>query len=67
MLTKASHKNDAGNTSKQVNKIQSWDFAIAWRPGWHITVFPLLWWILVCVAMLVVAAIVAAIWFFETT
>jgi hypothetical protein len=66
VLKKASRSKNAGNASrhaKHANKIQGWDFAIAWRPGWHITVFPPPWWILVCVAItFVAAAIVAAIW-----
>jgi hypothetical protein len=63
-LKKASRNNDAGNASAHGSNPHHWDFAIAWGRGRHVTVFPPPGWILVCGAvMLVAAALVAAIWF----
>ena len=64
MLKKASHSKDADNASAHDSNAYEWDLAIAWGRGRHVSVFPPPQWMLVCVAVILVAAtLVAAIWF----
>ena len=60
MLKRASRKGDAGNASANSSK---WDIAIAVRPGLHVTVFTSGLLLVLVAAMLIVAALVAVIWF----
>jgi hypothetical protein len=41
----------------------SWDFAIAWTPGWHVTLFPLGLLTTALAVVVVLAVILTAIWF----
>lgn len=63
MLKRASRKSDAGNTSAHASNPSKWDIAIAVRPGLHVTVFTSGMLLVLVAAMLIVAALVAVIWF----
>jgi hypothetical protein len=64
VLRKPSLNSDAGNASAHDQSAYGRDFAIAWGRGRHVTVFPLAGWMLACLAViLVVAALLAVIWF----
>jgi hypothetical protein len=63
VLKKPSRTSDGAAARGFLNKIPSVDFAIAWEPGRHVTIFPLVLLIGAMVLLLVVAALVAVIWF----
>lgn len=64
MLKKPNRNNDAEGADAPPSE-RSWDFAIAipWRPGWHVTLFPLGLLTVVGAIVLVALALIAAIWF----
>jgi hypothetical protein len=59
-----SPKNDVGHDTGHPKSAYRWDFAIAVRPGWHVTIFPLGLLLIGVAALLVAAGIVAALWAF---
>jgi hypothetical protein len=67
VLNKASRNNDADDANARDSATHSWDFAVAFSRGRHVTVFPPPAWVLVCLAvMLLAAALLAVILFLAT-
>lgn len=60
MLKKQSH-NDAGRGNSDTSGVSKWDFAIAVRPGWHVTVFTSRS-LFVCATILALVALAAVVW-----
>jgi hypothetical protein len=60
VLKKASRKSDVGQPNERESRGHNWDFAIAVRPGLHVTVFTSRS-LLVGAAILVIAAFVAVV------
>ena len=64
MLKKPTRNSDDDDARGRVSTEYSWDFAIPWKPGWHVTIFPLGLLAAAIPFVIVVAAIlVAVIWF----
>lgn len=56
---------DGGQKSSDSSSASRWDFAIAVRPGWHVTVFTSRS-LFVSAVILGVVALVAVVWMFST-